>query len=80
MKIPPPPKKNDRRWKWDNFLSFYGFHNEVLSARKGHKAEKVRWGRACNGEGGISLDVSIQTVGPRTDRAQGEPLQRNWER
>lgn len=41
MKI-PPPKKNDRRWKWDNFLSFYGFHNEVLSARKGHKAEKIK--------------------------------------
>lgn len=54
------------------FPSFYGFHNEVLSARKGHKAGKVRWGRMCNGEGGISIDRAIQTGRPGTDRAQEE--------
>lgn len=59
---------------------FYGFHNEVLSARKGQKAGKARWGRACNGEGGLSIDISIQTGGSGTDRAQEKLLQRACER
>lgn len=57
------------------FPSFYGFHNGVLSARKGHKAGKVRWRRMCNGEGGSSIDRAFQTRGPGTDRSQKEPLQ-----
>lgn len=57
------------------FPSFYGFHNEVLSARKGHKAGKVRWRRMRNGEGGSSIDRAFQTRRPGTDRAQKEPQQ-----
>ena len=48
--------------------------------QKGIRRGKWDGGRACNGEGGISIDISIQTGGPGTDRAHEELLQRACER